>query len=363
MNAPAHSFSSSGETRLNKTRVMVVDDSLTVRTVIARSLEAQHDMDVVSKLGSAELALAQLEESAPDVVVLDLEMPGIGGISALPQFLASSHKTKILVVSSLTQRGASATLDALSLGAADTLPKPASGEFAEDFCITLVDKVRALGSSTKRIEAQRMSIKSLLPEEGNVDLPSVVAIGSSTGGIHALNLFFSELPQALDAPILITQHLPNAFVPVFANQIGTVSKRPSVVAQSGMRIAPGHVYIAPGDGHLTVKRQGDNVFAEIIYTPMPSGCTPSVDPMLESLARSIQGRAIAVILSGMGRDGAIGAEHLFKAGGTIYAQDEATSAVWGMPRAVVEGGFASVVAPPEQLAQRISSKLAKVSWN
>lgn len=343
-------------------RVMIVDDSLTMRAAIARIVEAEDDMCVVAKVGSAEVALAHLETAKPDVILLDLEMPGLGGLDALPKFLAASGSSKVLVVSSLTQKGARATLEALARGAADTVPKPDSFENGEHFKEVLVHKLRALGTHYAKSHAQCNDPHParLIRRKSPI---KIIAMGASTGGIHALSTFFYALPSAADPAIIITQHLPPNFMPVFAAQISDFSKRPAVVAASGMRLAPGHIYIAPGDGHLTVRSDDTSFKIEIVKAPMPSGCCPSVDPMLQSLAECAPHETIAVILSGMGRDGAEGAEQFFNAGGAIYAQEERSSAVWGMPRAVAEKGLATLIASPEKIAHRIAADLVQTVWN
>ncbi|WP_255416953.1 chemotaxis-specific protein-glutamate methyltransferase CheB [Erythrobacter sp. HKB08] len=345
-----------------KTRVMVVDDSLTVRSILSRILDAEHDIEVVGKASSAELALAELDDARPHVVLLDLEMPGMGGMKALPALLGASPQIKVLVVSSLTTAGAESTLQALSMGAADTMPKPQAGEFAKGFGEALVAKVRALGQSAKPHDASSRPPLAQQRPRKTLKRPAIIGIGASTGGIHALNEFVRTLPQGLDAPILVTQHLPSSFIPVFASQLQTASKRNTLVAESGMEIRPNHIYVAPGTGHLSLVQRAGRLTAAITQGPMPSGCTPSVDPMLTSLATVFEGRALAVILSGMGRDGAIGAQDLVDAGGTVLAQDEETSAVWGMPRAVAERGLATAILPPDKLALRAAASLDAEAW-
>ncbi len=338
-------------------RVMIVDDSLTVRTVFKRMVESDPAMVIVGTASSGESALVQLKTQPADVVLLDLEMPGMGGLRALPAILATPAAPQVLVVSSLTVDGAEHTLAALSMGAADTLLKPRPGGFTEDYRAQLLGKIRALGSraadraSTPAPHREPSFARPGLAQRGR--RAKVIAIGASTGGIHALGLMLRRLTPAFDLPILITQHLPSSFIPVFVRQVETACGRPADIAEDGLDIRPGRIIIAPGHGHMLVRRGGERLTTRLCSKPVASGCMPSVDPMLSSLAEACDGQALGVILSGMGRDGVIGAQALVDAGGTIYAQDAESSAVWGMPGAVARAGLASLIAAPERLGEAV----------
>ncbi|QDH35945.1 chemotaxis-specific protein-glutamate methyltransferase CheB [Porphyrobacter sp. YT40] len=340
---------------------MIVDDSLTVRTIFKRMVESDPALVITGTASSAENAIAQLTAAPADVVLLDLEMPGIGGLDALPAILATPGGPQVLVVSSLTMDGAEHTMAALQMGAADTLLKPRPGGFTEDYRAQLLGKIRALGTRGADPVAARAPAPPA-PSFARPSLarrtarPEVVAIGASTGGIHALGLMLRRLGPECEQPILITQHLPASFMPVFARQVETACARPTDIAEDGMALIPGRILIAPGHGHLVVQRSATRLVARISSEPAPSGCLPSVDPMLASLAEVCEGRALGVILSGMGRDGVVGAQALVAAGGMILAQDADTSAVWGMPGAVARAGLASLVAPPERLADAVMAK-------
>lgn len=348
-------------------QVMVVDDSLTTRTAIARLIDSAEDMVVVATAASAERALAELPCRPLDVIVLDLEMPGMGGMEALPRLLAARAGVQVLVVSALTEIGAEATLRALALGAADTMPKPRSGGFNARWRESLLKRVRVLGRAARGTDetvgescAGRAST-AVRPRPANGQdrkAPRIIAFGASTGGIHALCQVMADLPRAVDLPILVTQHLPPSFMEVFARQLTAAAGRPASVAQTGTVLEQGRIYVAPGTGHLLVGEVGDRLVAAIDPAPAPSGCLPSVDPMLQSLADALGGAAIAVILSGMGRDGALGAAALAAKGGTLIAQDRASSAVWGMPRAVAEAGLADAVLPPALIAAELGVRTA-----
>lgn len=358
-------------------RVMIVDDSLTVRTILKRMVESDPVFSVIGTASSAETALVQLKATPADVVLLDLEMPGMGGLKALPEILGIAPNIQVLVVSALTDKGAEATLAALAMGAADTMLKPRPGEFTEDYRAALLAQVRALGSRGNDAQAQPQAsaqahVQAHVQAGGaapaasgaaaspvpalrlaGVKRPAIIAIGASTGGIHALGQLLGAVTPALTQPILITQHLPASFMPVFARQIENICGRPTILAREGDAIAPGSIVIASGDGHLQVRRAGDDLVIAVCTRPAASGCRPSVDPMLESLAAVCGARTIAIILSGMGSDGLAGAHALAAAGGTILAQDPDSSAVWGMPGVVTRAGLAALVAPPAALGEAV----------
>ncbi len=342
--------------------VMVIDDSLTVRTVFSRMIDREADLSIVAQASTAEEALGILRSMRVDVILLDLEMPGMGGLEALPKLLRLAQGAHVLVVSSLTTDGAEATLSALQMGAADTMLKPRPGGFNEEYRAGLLGKIRALGGKTLPRSAVRPPVAAPAPRCATKQ-PRVVAIGASTGGIHALNLFLRRIPATFDLPILITQHLPENFMPVFARQVETAANREAVLAGEGTVIAPRRVVIAPGQGHMVVRRDRGQMVTGLAYHAVKSGCRPSVDPMFSSLAEAYDGHVAAVLLSGMGRDGTDGAEQVAAAGGAVFAQDEATCAVWGMPRAVTERGIACGVSPPEDLADLVAAAAAGArSW-
>ena len=355
-----------GSTSLNKpapgsVRVMIIDDSLTVRTVFSRMIDREADLAIVAQSGTAEQALMVLRSTAVDVILLDLEMPGMGGLEALPAILETARGAQVLVVSSLTADGAEATMSALQMGAADTMLKPRPGGFNEEYRSSLLGKIRALGGKAPPAAAPGSeapaAFKRAAPKR-----PKIVAIGASTGGIHALNLFLRQLPASFDLPILITQHLPENFIPVFARQMKTAANREAVLAEEGVVVAPGRIIIAPGNSHMIVRRQAGQVVTGLAHHPVKSGCRPSVDPMFGALADVYDGEVAAVLLSGMGRDGTEGAERIAAAGGGIYAQDQATCAVWGMPRGVAESGLACAVGPPDELADKVVAAARTPSW-
>ena len=350
------SASEAPDTRI---KVMLVDDSLTVRTVFSRMLAKEADLNVVASASTAERGLDELRAHSVDVILLDLEMPGMGGLEALPKILELSPATKVLVISSLTAEGAEHTVEALRMGAADTMLKPRPGGFNDDYRDQLLGKIRALKGIAPE-DAARAVARPAVRRAGKH--PQMIAIGASTGGIHALNLFLRKLPKDFELPILITQHLPSSFIPVFARQMEVASGREAILADDGVEIRRGNLIIAPGHGHMTVHRKGGRFVTGLAYHPVKSGCMPSVDPMFETLAEACDGEVAGVLLSGMGRDGTDGAEAIVKAGGSIYAQDAHSCAVWGMPRAVTEMGLASAALPPEELAEAVLASAGAQAW-
>ena len=340
-------------------KVMLVDDSLTVRTVFTRMLSLESDIEIAAEAGTAERALSLLESETIEVILLDLQMPGMGGLEALPKLIKAGSGAQILVVSSLAKDGAEATLSALAIGAADTLLKPSPGKFDANYRKALLEKIRGL-SDKKSIckPADKRPSNALSKQEPTRSHsrkpPKIAAIGASTGGIHALNAFFRALPISFELPILLTQHLPSSFMKVFVQQIELASARRTILAKTGLKIKANTVYIAPGDAHLRVAQSGEEPTIELSNGAVQSGCLPSVDPMFESCARAYEGNMAAILLSGMGRDGTHGARQAFAFGATLLAQDEQSCAVWGMPRVIAQQELADYVASPAKLAGHLA---------
>lgn len=353
--------------RADPIRIMIVDDSLTVRAILARMIDAEHDLAVVHKTSSAELALAELRRTPVDVVLLDLQMPGMGGMAALPRILASQTDLQVCIVSSLTGDGAEDTLRALAIGAADTMLKPQPGQFDADYRTTLLTKIRTLGQAMLHdpiddaVATERYAHRPLAHAQMPRGKPRVIAIGASTGGIHATCRFLETLSPTVTLPIVITQHLPSSFMALFARQLQIASSRPTQIAKDGARLQNGHIYVAPGNGHLTLVETGDELAIRLSRKTMLNGCMPSVDPMLASLADATEGQAVGILLSGMGQDGASGAQELADRGGTIMVQDQATAAVWGMPGAVAGRSIACAILPPDRIARTLSDLLGSAS--
>jgi two-component system chemotaxis response regulator CheB len=337
---------------------MIVDDSTVARAVLSRMIESDPAFEITAVAASAEAAIETLGECRVDIVLLDLEMPGAGGLKSIPRIIGAAAGAKVMIVSSLADDGAEQTVAALALGAADTLPKPGTGRFNGKFSEVLLTRLKALGHASEPAPAPYVPRSGSQPPLRTmpVDPIDVLAIGASTGGIHALGVLFQTLPKRIGIPILVTQHLPMPFMSVFARQLGAIAQREAVVAEDGMELLPDRILLAPGDAHLTLESSKHGVIVRLAHGKGSSGCLPSVDPMFASVGAIFGAGALAVVLTGMGRDGVEGAARLVACGGSVIAQDEATCAVWGMPRAVVEAGLASATLPPEKIARRIASR-------
>lgn len=348
------------EARLTRPiRLLIVDDSAVARAVFTRMVGTRAEFEIAACVSSADAALAFLRNARVDIILLDIEMPGMDGLTALPALIEASHGARVLVVSSSADDGAAATIRALTLGAADTLAKPGSSTFGGRFADILAEKLIRLGHAPDAAPAERerrlaLPSFSLRPvADGRV---ACVAVGASTGGLHALSDFLRALPPHFGAPILITQHLPPSFMSFFAAQIAEMAGRRTDVARDGMRLVRGQILVAPGDGHLRIELVGGAPRVRITDERVESGCMPSVDPMLVAVAETFGAGAVGVVLSGMGRDGLRGAEKLAAAGADVIVQTRETSVVWGMPGAVACAGLASAILPPGQIADLIARR-------
>jgi two-component system chemotaxis response regulator CheB len=346
-------------------RLLIVDDSAVARAVLARMISASADFAVVAQAGNAAEALDILRTVELDIILLDVEMPGTSGLDALPQLLREGRGARVLILSSFCEEGAEASVRALALGAADTLPKPGAGNFAGRFSEVLLERLRRIG----RVDPQECgrvpssaNISGLALRVQGAGQLGCVAIGASTGGIPAIHEFLGALDHRIGAPILISQHLPPVFMPFFAQQLEKASGRKAIVAQDGQPLEPERIFIAPGDAHLALRRFGGQIVVALRHEPAEAGYMPSVDRMFDSVS-NIYGRNCAgVIFSGMGKDGLIGSAAIAERGGTILVQDAASSVVWGMPRVVAEAGLASAILPPAELARRVSQGSGAAAW-
>jgi len=346
-------------------RVLVVDDSCVIRGLLSRSLDSDPGIKVVATASNGKAAIDEVARTEIDVVVLDIEMPVMDGMTALPQLLAARPGMQVIMASTLTLKGASVSMKALSKGAADYVPKPtATGEInsAEDFKRELIAKVKSWGAVARRRRdaaargaAEPVSAPATrrvqaagpvrLKETPAVFRPDCIAIGSSTGGPQALFKVFQMMGKVTNLPVFVTQHMPATFTTILAEHLGQASGMPAAEARDGEPVMPGRIFVAPGDFHMTVQLEGGRKVLRLDKNPPENFCRPAVDPMLRSLARAYNGKVLTVILTGMGQDGLKGGQELSAAGGVIAAQDEATSVVWGMPGAVANAGLCSAVLP------------------
>jgi two-component system chemotaxis response regulator CheB len=355
-------------------RVMLVDDSGVSRALMKNWLAETGQVDIVAVASNGRDAIEAARSCKPDVVVLDIEMPALDGLSALPDILAAAPRTRVLMASSLTTRSARVTFEAFSLGATDAIAKPAAGwasaggpEFRDEF----VRKVIALAPATTSHELPsvpaigdtgiRASTVASAPPirraEPSSSRPSVLVIGASTGGPNALFELIAGLPKPIPVPVLVTQHMPPTFTAILAEHIG---RRAGVEAFEGtqqMLLEVGKVYVAPGGRHMEAVRVGRQFRLNLTEAPPENFCRPSVNPLFRSAAEAWGGGVVAVMLTGMGSDGLDGAREVVACGGTVLAQDQASSVVWGMPGAVVKAGLAAEVLPVAGLASAIGCLL------
>jgi two-component system chemotaxis response regulator CheB len=343
-------------------RLMIVDDSMIARAVLSRMVESDNAFEIVAVAGTAEDAVEALREVKVDTILLDLEMPGAGGLKMIPAILNAANGARVMIVSSLADDGAEETVSELALGATDAMPKPGTGRFNGRFAELLLAKLKSIGFADEyRPRSEPIRLQGFAPLRPTPSDPiGILAIGASTGGIHAIASLFQTLPPRMGVPILVTQHLPSPFMPVFARQLSIAARREALVAEDGMPVLPDRIILARGDSHLTIERGRDGHVVRLDSSPVRSGCLPSVDPMFESVGAEFGAAAVGVILTGMGRDGVEGAAKLVASGGSILAQDEASCAVWGMPRAIVEAGLACAVMPPDKIGRRIASRIGDV---
>ena len=342
-------------------RVLIVDDSAVARAVIARVIDGSDRFMVAGAVGDVPAALTFLTRATVDYILLDINLPGVDGITALPDLIAAGGAAKVLIVSSAAADGAAQTLQALAFGAADTLVKPEAGALSGRFATTLLDKLARLGDPQPvpppPLPPPSSPARAAAAPQPASDQYDIVAIGASTGGIHALSRLLRELPAGFRLPVLVTQHLPSTFMPYFAAQLALLAGRPCEVATDRMRVRPGRLIVAPGDAHLTVAPLADGSSCiRLSRVPSVSGCMPSVDPMLASVAAAYGARGLGVVLSGMGKDGAEGARTLREAGSAVVIQDQASSVIWGMPGAVAAAGGADAMLPPEAIGQLIARR-------
>lgn len=340
---------------------MLVDDSLVVRSILERIVEQRAGLKICASVASAHDALDYLAREPVDVVVLDIEMPGMNGIDALPHILERAEKARVLILSSNCVEGGPAAIEALALGASDTLAKPGRGSFSGRFADVLTERIMTLGHRQDHpapvpVAERRTPAPATLAIDTDQPI-ECIAVAASTGGIPAFTSFLTHLDPRISAPILLTQHLPDAFMEFYAKQIATMTRRRVRVAEAGMAVEAGCIYLAPGDAHMLVVANGRRRHIALDHRPVDNGCCPSADPMLDSVADVFGKAAVAVILSGMGRDGAIGAARLKQAGGTIFAQAPESCVIWGMPGAVAKSGIAAATLNPDAIALILGSFL------
>jgi two-component system chemotaxis response regulator CheB len=344
-------------------RVLIVDDAVMVRSRLSKILSTDPQLEVVGVAATGQIALAKLAQLKPDVVILDVEMPDLDGLQTLSCIRQQDRQLPVIMFSSMTTRGATATLDALALGASDYVTKPSHSDQVDDVTQylqnTLIPKIKALSQQARLPDNLSSSVVSASTPLFSFQIndiqitPEIVAIGVSTGGPNALTTLLSELPADFPVPIMIVQHMPPMFTKLFAERLTTKCALPVREAIAGATLHPGTIWIAPGDYHLRVQQIKDTVQLITEQTPPQNSCRPSVDVLFTSVAEIYGDRTLAVILTGMGQDGLRGCQQIRDRQGQILAQDEASSVVWGMPGFVVNAGLADAVLPLDQMMAEI----------
>lgn len=352
-------------------RVMIVDDSVVIRGLLSRWLGEVQGITVVASCRTGAVAVNEIVKAAPDVIILDIEMPDMDGITALPLLREKKPDVAVIMASTLSQRNAEMSLKALSLGAKDYIPKPegnhgvtTSVEFRRD----LIARVLAIGAAARGGVAPAPAARTDRPERASAPelqfalrpfsriRPRILAIGSSTGGPQALQSVFAAITPSIGGlPVVLTQHMPGTFTAILAEHIAKASGRPCAEGSHGEPLMPGRIYVAPGGKHMhVVQEQGKSVVA-LSNDPPVNFCKPAVDPLFDSVAQVYGAAVLAVVLTGMGSDGARGAVNIANAGGSVIAQDEATSVVWGMPGSAAAAGACAAVLPLPQIGPKINA--------
>jgi two-component system chemotaxis response regulator CheB len=349
-----------------KIRVLIVDDSTVVRRFLTNAIAADPALEVVGTAANGSIALQKIALLAPQVVTMDIEMPEMSGLEALAAIRRTNPKLPVIMVSSLTERGAVATLEALALGATDYVTKPSSlsavGDAERDnFVRDLIPKLKGLvsrrfagGARPAAPPVARASVQPLVRPNARID---IVAIGVSTGGPNALAELIPALPQDFPVPVVIVQHMPPLFTKLLAERLGGKSAVGVKEGGAGDRVAPGVVIIAPGNHHMIVERSADGNQVALNQGPLENSCRPAVDVLFRSVSELYGAGVLAVVMTGMGQDGLHGCEAVRARGGQVLVQDEKSSVVWGMPGFVADAGLADEILPLNQLAPAIVRKV------
>ena len=366
-----------------KIRVLLVDDSVVVRRMLEKLLAREPDVEVIGQAVDGTDGVNKIRSLKPDVVVLDVEMPGMDGIEVVRTIRRENQAVAIIMFSTLTDRGASVALEAMSLGASDYALKPSataeSGDAGEQVRAELVTRIRVHGMLSQHrlqhgpaaIAPTRAAVKATPPPASSAPRaparvtgqarPTVIAIASSTGGPNALAELFTCLGAPPAVPMLLVQHMPPIFTRILAERLVRASKIPSAEAEDGQTLEAGKAYVAPGGRHMLVTRGPGGMRLRLCDDPPVNFCRPAADLMFRSVAEHYGSGALALVLTGMGEDGLEGARSIRAAGGSVLAQDQASSVVWGMPGAVVKAGVAEGAFSLEHLAREVQRRTAALA--
>ncbi|HLV85581.1 MAG TPA: chemotaxis response regulator protein-glutamate methylesterase [Candidatus Sulfotelmatobacter sp.] len=341
-------------------RVLVVDDSVVVRKLLSEALASSPEIQLAGTASSGAIALAKIPQINPDVITLDIEMPGLNGIETLTEIRKLYPKLPVIMFSTLTEQGAAITLEALSLGASDYLTKPTNSASLADAMVQvrsdLTAKILTLaGRVRSTVPLQLATAANRAPHSSEIE---ILAIGTSTGGPNALAEVIPQLPENFRVPTVIVQHMPPLFTRLLAERLDSQSQLSVHEAEAGTPLEPGHVWIAPGDYHMTVARRGVKTVLALNQDPPENSCRPAVDPLFRSVARAYGPHVLAVVMTGMGSDGARGAAYIREGGGAILVQDEHSSVVWGMPGAVLQSAGADKICSLSEISQEILRRVS-----
>lgn len=338
----------------DKIRVILIDDSNVVLSIFQRVLLSNGQIEIVGTANSACDALQLMDRVTADIILLDIEMPNRTGLDALPDIIAKADGAKVIIVSAFVDSSGPSAIKALSLGACDTLAKPGKVGVTGDFSKSLIDTVIRLGRNNADNHAQA-NPTNILPK---IEIPEAIFIGASTGGIPAIQEFLENLSDTIVAPIFVAQHLPDAFISYFARQLALMSGRQVVSVNENTKIRDGNIYLAASSGHLAINLVNRAKYVTCLDEYVGSHYTPSVDALFHSAAKFYGAKSLSLLMSGMGQDGADGARSLFEKNAQVWAQDQNSSVVWGMPGSIVNDGTSSAQLKPIDMARAINAALA-----
>ncbi len=346
-----------------KIRVLIIDDAVVIRRLLTDCLSADPDVEVVGTASDGKIGLAKISQLNPDLITLDIEMPVMDGLETVAAIRKIYNKLPVIMFSTLTERGASATLDALSRGANDYVTKPSNvGSVAigmQHIRDELIPKIKALCRKTPEISVPFVPRKPINIIGANH--PEVVTIGVSTGGPNALATMFPGLQKNFPVPVVMVQHMPPLFTRLLAERLSVVSNLRVREGVEGALLQPGDAWIAPGGFHMELIRTAEGVKLKLHEEPPENSCRPAVDVLFRSVAKAYGSKSLAVILTGMGQDGMRGCEHIRERGGEVLIQDEASSVVWGMPGAVAAAGLANKTLPLDAIASEINRRVGLIT--
>lgn len=355
-------------------RVMLVDDSSVIRGLLSRWLSADPAIEIVASVGNGQVAVNNMARTNPEIVVLDIEMPVMDGLTALPLILKANPDVQVLMSSTLTQKNAEVSLKAMSLGASDYIPKPTTNReviSSQSFQSEIIEKIKSLAIAKRKLlghspykettasmpaieqDVKGTTNKILDLRKASLTPPRIIGVGSSTGGPQALLKFINSLKDDLTVPVVITQHMPAAFTKILAGHLSKASGLECIEAMDNTPLENGKVYIAPGDHHMIVVEKNEKKYLRLNQDPPENFCRPAVDPMFRSLSNLYGPAVLGVILTGMGQDGLKGSKVVVENGGTIIAQNQETSVVWGMPGAVSEAGICNAILPLDEMGGKV----------